>query len=626
VFVGDAANAMLARLLTIAATALAASGGGTGTIATFAGGYGVGSGLQIAQQPVALAASGTTLYVADSRYQAIRAIDTTTGRETVTATGFLSLNGLAVGPGGALYADDAHGLWRVDSSGKRSLVAKTAGPWFAVDGAGNVFVSGLSGVDTVGRIAPSGAVAQVAAGLGHSGALLVAPDGSLVVVDGIDGLVRKIDRSGTVSTVAGGGTGDGRSGAATSAKLQLARTAQGCTPMIGCTTYTIVDGSLALAGDGSLYIAEAADNRILRVDASGEVSVVADLTGAPGSLAAIAVVGQDLWIADGGTIERLTPDGHLEQMAGTASPGAGDGGRAVDAQLVPNSVAVGSDGTIFAASLGSLRTIDAAGTIGSVPLPGGFSADLVATRPGTVYVADTMRGRVFSIAASGATHAVGTFKGGLDAMAVDPRGDVYVVGGTPVALRRIDPSGRARVLLRSSAAPSRHEYDVGAHGPNFYNEGGEEGGLAVTPSGTVFLGLGHVIWRLDTQGHLTRFAGAHGPYRFGGFYGGFGGDGGPAIRALFQHLYGLAVDASGNLYVADGTNSRVRMISRNGRIETVAGDGRLGFSGDGGPATSARLELPESVALDGHGHLFIADPGGNVADLSGGRLRVVNVP
>jgi sugar lactone lactonase YvrE len=616
----------MARLVMIAATAFATSAGGAGTIATFAGGYGVGSGLQVAQQPVALAASGTTLYVADSQYQAIRAIDTTTGRETVTASGFLSLAGLAIGPGGALYADDAHGLWRVDSSGKPDLVSKTAGPRFAIDGAGDVFVSGLSGASTIDRIAPSGTVTQFASGIDVPGALVAAPDGGLLAVDGNNGLVRRIDRSGTISTVAGGGTGDGRSGPATSAKLQLARTARGCTPKVGCFTWPVANGSLALAGDGSLYIAESADaNRIFKVDLSGTISLVAALPGAPGSLTAIAIVGQDLWIADGAAIDRLTPDGHLEQVAGTMSPNAGDGGPAVDAQLVPSSVAVGSNGTVYVTSFGGLRKIDSTGTIGSVPLPGGFHADLVATRPGVVYVADTALGGVLSIDASGTTRKVATLKGGLDAMAVDPHGDVYVVGGTPVAVRRIDPSGRARVLLRSSKGGYHVEWDVGPHGPNFYNEGGVEGGLAVGSSDTVYIALGHVIWRLDAHGHLTRYAGARGRYISGWYYGGFGGDGGPATKALFHHLYGLALDASGDLYVADAWSNRVRMISRNGRIETVAGDGRLGFAGDGGPATAARLELPQSVALDGHGRLFIADPGGNIADLSGGRLRVVTL-
>jgi DNA-binding beta-propeller fold protein YncE len=98
---------------------------------------------------------------------------------------------------------------------------------------------------------------------------------------------------------------------------------------------------------------------------------------------------------------------------------------------------------------------------------------------------------------------------------------------------------------------------------------------------------------------------------------GFSGDGGPATEAQLDEPYGLALDAGGNLYVADRLNARVRRIDRDtGRITTVAGNGRKRFSGDGGPATEAGLVEPNGLALDGRGRLFVAD----VADH---RVRVV---
>src|SRR6266571_1719913 len=104
---------------------------------------------------------------------------------------------------------------------------------------------------------------------------------------------------------------------------------------------------------------------------------------------------------------------------------------------------------------------------------------------------------------------------------------------------------------------------------------------------------------------------------------GFSGDGGPATRAelnLLESVAGVAVDAAGNLLIADGGNNRVRVVAHKtgtfygqpmtaGDIYTVAGDGNFGFSGDGGPATSAELSLPEGVAVDAAGSLLIADTG-----------------
>ena len=115
-----------------------------------------------------------------------------------------------------------------------------------------------------------------------------------------------------------------------------------------------------------------------------------------------------------------------------------------------------------------------------------------------------------------------------------------------------------------------------------------------------------------TAGHIYTVAGD------GTF--GFSGDGGPATAAELDAPAGVAVDGAGNLVIADMENERVRVVAVQtgtfygramtaGDIYTVAGDGTFGFSGDGGPATSAELNLPEGVAVDGAGNLVIADIG-----------------
>jgi sugar lactone lactonase YvrE len=91
---------------------------------------------------------------------------------------------------------------------------------------------------------------------------------------------------------------------------------------------------------------------------------------------------------------------------------------------------------------------------------------------------------------------------------------------------------------------------------------------------------------------------------------GFAGDGGTATSAQLDSPIGIAVDASGNLYIADSHNNRIREVS-GGVIQTIAGTGTAGFSGDGGPATSAQLDLPSAVAVDSAGNLYIADSNNN---------------
>ena len=89
---------------------------------------------------------------------------------------------------------------------------------------------------------------------------------------------------------------------------------------------------------------------------------------------------------------------------------------------------------------------------------------------------------------------------------------------------------------------------------------------------------------------------------------GYSGDGGQATSASLNTPTGVAVDSSGNVFIADGGNQRVRKVTPTGIISTVAGNGTLGYAGDGGPAASAELNVPVGVAVDNTGNLFIADP------------------
>jgi trimeric autotransporter adhesin len=132
---------------------------------------------------------------------------------------------------------------------------------------------------------------------------------------------------------------------------------------------------------------------------------------------------------------------------------------------------------------------------------------------------------------------------------------------------------------------------------------GLPGKVAVDPTGNVYFTALNSVYRLQSGGVLTRVAGNGRP--------GFSGDGGPATSAQLNSPQGLAIDKSGNIYIADTGNQRVRLVT-NGVISTFAGTGIAGFEGDFGNATSANLHLPSAVAVDGNGNVYIADSANNV--------------
>lgn len=125
--------------------------------------------------------------------------------------------------------------------------------------------------------------------------------------------------------------------------------------------------------------------------------------------------------------------------------------------------------------------------------------------------------------------------------------------------------------------------------------------MAVDGLGNLYVAdtLNNRVRRVDASGTITTVAGTG--------TADFGGDGGPGTSAALQRPHGVAVDGVGNIYIADTSNNRVRRVDPSGTITTVAGTGTAGYSGDGGPAESALFRDPRGLAVDTLGHLYVAD-------------------
>ncbi|HEX4434631.1 MAG TPA: hypothetical protein VH012_07370 [Acidimicrobiales bacterium] len=240
---------------------------------------------------------------------------------------------------------------------------------------------------------------------------------------------------------------------------------------------------------------------------------------------------------------------------------------------------------------------------------------------GTIDVSNTADNVVASIVGSATSTIAGSYEatgesgdGGAatsatlaepTALARDKAGDVFIADTEDNVVREITPDGTIHLIAGNGTEGDRGEFG----GPATRAELESPQGVAVNSQGDVFIAdtYNNVVREVTPRGLILTVAGNGNP--------GYKGDNGPAWRAELSSPTGLAFDALGNLYIADSGNNVIRRVSSNGVITTVAGNvaadqasgGLGGFSGDGGPATQARLNSPQGIALDQAGDLFIAD-------------------
>jgi len=189
------------------------------------------------------------------------------------------------------------------------------------------------------------------------------------------------------------------------------------------------------------------------------------------------------------------------------------------------------------------------------------------------------------------------------ALAVDAASNVYIADGNRI--RMVNTSG----IINTIAGNGNSGYS-GDGGPATAASLSNPAGLAVDASGNIYIADANRIRKIDNAGVITTIV--------GNGTAGYGGDGGLAYMAMVNGPCQIHIDASGNIYIADFANHRIRKIdSSSGIISTVAGNGNAGYSGDGGLATAASLQNPREVTFDAAGNMYIADEYNN-------RVRIVN--
>ncbi len=419
------------------------------------------------------------------------------------------------------------------------------------------------------------------------GKMTIDTAGNLYFTDGTDFVIRRVTPDGTISTYAGNGQpasapNNGNNGPATEASLG------------------VVSGGLAVDSAGNLYLAEDLTDQIRRIAPNGIITTFAG-SGTYGYMDGPAAAAQfatpygialdaadDLFVADvnNGVVRKVTQAGIVSTVAGTPVYGfSGDGGPALAATFrFPEGVTIGGNGNLYIEDIGNfrIREVSANGTINTVAGDGQFEA----TPDGTP--------------AGDATLSAPNF------LSFDPSGRLLIADTGDYTVKRINSDGTIQTIAGTGIQGAGQGYQLVFGGPATGTLLGTPRQAVADAKGNIYISDPYVavIYIVTPDGNLNVYAGQPGVYQYGG-------DNIAATSSSFVEPQGLALDQSGNLYISDPGDNRIREVLTNGTIITFAGNGTAGFSGDGGAATKAMLNFPQGIAFDSKGDLIIADRDNN---------------
>lgn len=443
-------------------------------------------------------------------------------------------------------------------------------------------------------------------------------DGNVYVSDSSNHRIRKIDTSGTITTIAGTGergyAGDG--GPATQAEFDTPK-------------------GIAINWIGEIFVADSRNDVVRKINRSGRITTINTNRPLFDPFGLALDLFGNVLIAESHPrnhlVRRIDFRGNVTAIAGVAGQRGGfnGDGSAAEARLYhPRDVAADPAGNVFVADQFNhrVRKIDPTGTISTVAGTGerGYSGDggpavnaqlsyprgVLVDSAANVYIADSGNSRIRKVDPSGmidtiagASEASNLVNGGPATaarvsvpvrLAMDATGSLLVVEAGNDTVSRISPSGAIMPV-----AGTGEQIDRRNGGPASLAQFSYPRDIAADASGNVYVLDTNQVRKIDTNGIITAVAGT-GEY-------GYSGDGGPAIEAELEGPSVLELDAAGNMYLASSFRNRVRKIDVAGTITTIAGTGERGFSGDGGPATEAQLNSPRAIAVDSAGNVYVAD-------------------
>lgn len=572
-------------------------------------------------------------------------------QQTVAATGLSGPRGAAVDSSGNLYIADTSNnrIVKIDPTGAQTVVSTSpltlnAPRGMAIDTTGNLYVSD-NGNNRVVKIPAGGGAASSLAAVVTPLGLAVDANGNVFAVDQEDSQIVKITSGGVTSSFETGLTAPVAVAVDAAGNVYLADSS-----LASVVKYPAGGGAGANVGIGLTNLSGVAVDRAgnVYVGESGEGALIIaiNVDGGQTQLTATGLSAADYLTIDA-NYDLFIPDHINNQVIElfTRSVNMGSANVCIGGSPTPCNRTVtlnffAGDDSISNVALvlsgdSNLDFSEADGSCSGTTSPCAVVVSFAPTQPGIrsggVLILDSTVGQTFSFPIYGIGNAAEAgFSPALtsppfgndgfqDPIAVAVAGNGVLNGG-PIFIA----DDAACVIWIAQGNGSFNIYAgtygtcgyAGDGGPATSAQLGHPGDVALDGAGNVYIAdnTNGVIRKVDQDGTISTVAGDN--KRAGSFF----GDGGPATNAGMNDPSAIALDLAGNLYIVDTNNKRIRKVDLGGIITTVAGSGTAGYSGDGGPATSAELNFPFGVRADTAGNLYIADSSNNVirkVDLTG---------